>query len=327
MDSSVIITIVSLLLVLVVTGMIAFMVSGGKAKQKQRMMTVIRGGAVEEKSGKKDKDSRRDDLAKKLKQKGEGEEEKEDNKKATLALSLMHAGLTISPAQFWLFSSVFAAVATLAMFLLGKGPFVIVATAVIALLGIPRFILKKKIQSRQKKFLADFADALEAMMRLLKAGMPISESIKMVAREFGGPVGEEMGRIFDQQKIGVSLPEAVLECARRMPIAEVQMFATAIAIQAQTGSSLSEILENLAKVIRSRFRLKRKVVALSSEAKSSAIIIGVLPVFVAVAMYFINPDYIGLLFTDKTGKWLLGFAIFWMSCGIFVMKQMINFKV
>jgi tight adherence protein B len=149
----------------------------------------------------------------------------------------------------------------------------------------------------------------------------------MVAREFTGPIGEEMGRIFDQQKIGVSLPEAVLEAARRMPLPEMQMFSTAVAIQAQTGSSLSEILEGLAKVIRARFRLRRKVQALSSEAKSSALIIGALPVFVATAMYFINPEYIGLLFDHPTGKWLLAAAIFWMCMGIIVMRQMINFKV
>jgi tight adherence protein B len=90
---------------------------------------------------------------------------------------------------------------------------------------------------------------------------------------------------------------------------------------------LSDILEGLAKVIRARFRLRRKVQALSSEAKSSALIIGALPVFVATAMYFINPDYIGMLFYHPTGKWLLGAAIFWMCCGVLCMRQMINFKV
>jgi tight adherence protein B len=187
--------------------------------------------------------------------------------------------------------------------------------------------LKKLAARRQKLFLADLADVLESMVRLLKAGMPVSEAIKMVAREFTGPMGEEMGRIFDQQKVGVPLPEAVLNCAKRMPLTEVHMFATAVSIQAQTGSSLSEVFENLARVVRARFRLKRKVVALSSEAKSSAMIIGALPILVASAMYFINPDYIGTLFYTVTGKWLLAAAIFWMTCGVLVMKQMINFKV
>jgi tight adherence protein B len=239
----------------------------------------------------------------------------------------MQSGLNISVKQYYMYSALLSIALTLIVFVLGKGLFVVTMTAIIGFFGIPRFVLKKATQSRQKKFLADLADALEAMTRLLRAGMPVSEAIKMVAREFTGPIGEEMSRIFDQQKIGVSLPEAVTECARRMPLPEVQMFATAVTIQAQTGSSLSEILEGLAKVIRARFRLRRKVQALSSEAKSSAMIIGALPIFVATAMYLINPDYIGTLFYSSTGKMLLAGAVFWMSMGILCMKQMINFKV
>jgi tight adherence protein B len=155
----------------------------------------------------------------------------------------------------------------------------------------------------------------------------VSEAIKMVGREFTGPIGEEMNRIFDQQKIGVSLPDAMQTCARRIPLTEVAMVATAISIQAQTGSSLSEVFENLSRLIRARMKLRRKVQAVSSEAKSSALIIGCLPVFVASGMYAMNPDYMGLLFTTSTGKMLLTGAIFWMSCGILVMRQMINFKV
>jgi len=239
----------------------------------------------------------------------------------------MQAGLTISVKQFYIYSCICGVIITALVVLSGKGLFVIFMAALIGFMGLPKFILKKMIKNRQKKFLSELADALEAMTRLLRAGMPVSEAIKMVAREFTGPIGDEMGRIFDQQKIGVSLPEAVLESARRMPLAEMQMFATAVAIQAQTGSSLSDILEGLAKVIRARFRLRRKVQALSSEAKSSAMIIGALPIFVATAMYFINPDYIGMLFYHPTGKWLLGAAIFWMMCGVLCMRQMINFRV
>lgn len=326
MDNTTLITIVSLALVLVVTGMIAFLMSSSKTKQKNRMMSVIRGGTMDDgvKKG-SSLDARREALARKLKEKSGGEEGEKKDK--SLSVVLMRSGLNITVKQYWMYSVLLSVVLTVIMFLLGKGPFVLGMTAIIGLLGLPRFIVRHITKKRQKKFLADLADALEAMTRLLRAGMPVSEAIKMVAREFAGPVGDEMGRIFDQQKIGVSLPDAVADCARRMPLAEVQMFATAVTIQAQTGSSLSEILEGLAKVIRARFRLKRKVQALSSEAKSSAMIIGALPVFVATAMYFINPDYIGILFYDKTGKLLLGLAIFWMCMGILTMRQMINFKV
>jgi tight adherence protein B len=326
MDNQTIILSVSLLLVLVVTGMIAFLIGNTKSSQKKRMMTVIRGAGVEQQGkGRNLQDVRREALAKKLKNAQDAQEA--EKKKKSLSESIMLAGLEISVKQFWLYSILLSVVLTTLVILWGKGPFVIMMTAVIGLLGLPRFVLKRMALSRQKQFMADFADVLESMVRLLKAGMPVSEAVKMVAREYTGPVAEEMGRIFDRQKIGVSLPDAMNECAQRIPLPEVAMVATAISIQAQTGSSLSEVFENLSRLIRARMRLRRKVQAVSSEAKSSALIIGCLPVFVASGMYAMNPDYMGVLFTTPTGKMLLTGAIFWMSCGIMVMRQMINFKV
>ncbi|PZO87219.1 MAG: type II secretion protein F [Micavibrio aeruginosavorus] len=319
------ILIVSLTIVLVVTGMIAFMVSGSKARQKTRIMNVIKGTSVSETtSGKDTRDARREALAKKLKEKGI--EEKKDDK-ISLSMMIQQAGLNISARQYWIFSVVFAVAATFLVYASGKSLFVVLMTAIIGFFGVPKFTLKHLAKRRQKKFLTDMADALEAMTRLLRAGMPVSEAIKMVGREYTGPIGEEMGRIFDQQKIGVSLPEAVLDSARRIPIPEMQMFATAVAIQAQTGSSLSEILEGLARVIRARFRLRRKVQALSSEAKASAGIIASLPFFVAGALWAINPEYIGLLFFTESGQWMMAGCGFWMLCGVLIMRQMINFKI
>jgi len=202
-----------------------------------------------------------------------------------------------------------------------------VLSGIISFFGIPRFILRQLTKRRQKAFLEEFADALEAMVRLLKAGMPVGEAVSMIAREFDGPVGEEMERIYDKQKIGIPLHEAALEGCRRMPLTEMQMFATGLAIQAQTGSSLSEVLSNLAHVIRARFRLKRKILALSSEAIASASIIGALPPLVGFGLWAVNPEYLEPLLTTPNGKNLLIGAVVWMSIGILVMKQMINFKI
>jgi tight adherence protein B len=175
--------------------------------------------------------------------------------------------------------------------------------------------------------LTEFPDALDGAVRLLQAGMPMSEAIAMSAREFTGPLKEEMMRICDNQKIGVPIGQAALEMARRMPLTEVHMFATALLIQSETGSSLSEILSNLAEIIRSRFKLKRKIKALSSEAKVSAGIIGALPVIVTLGLHFANPDYISLLYTTPKGKMLAFCALAWMSFGALVMRQMINFRI
>lgn len=316
---------ISLAIFLVFGATVCGVVLAQQAERKRRVMSIVRGHTASDNKPKTNlQDQRRSELSKKLKETGGETQKKKTNNLKDL---IMQSGMKISVKQYWLFSVLSCLAVTFLVKVMGFSTFVVVMASITSLLGLPRLFLKIKIQRRQKAFMDDFADALESMMRLLKAGMPVSEAIKMVAREFSGPMGEEMEHIFDQQKIGVPLPEAVLEASKRMPLTEMQMFATAIAIQTQTGSSLSEVLQNLAGVIRSRFKLKRKVKALSSEAKASAMIIGALPVLVATGMYFINREYIEVLFIDPTGKFLLGCAIAWMSVGVLVMRQMINFKV
>lgn len=308
-------------------GLFAFLTIRQKKQMHARTMSVIRGQIHTEskKDDKNIKDKRRAEIAKKLKETGDSEEKA--RKANVLQSKLVQAGLSISPRQFWLFSVIFTVVAVALTLLSGQNGLVAVLVGIASLLGAPRYYLRRRAKKRQKKFLADFADSLEAMVRLLKAGMPVTEAIAMSSREFTGPIGEEMSRIYEAQKIGTSLPDAVLEAARRMPITEMQMFATGVSIQAQTGSSLSEVLLNLARVIRARFRLRRKVEALSSEAKASAMIIGCLPFLIGTGLFFINRDYMMMMFTDPLGKaWLIG-SLLWMVCGCLVMRQMINFKI
>ena len=299
---------------------------GGTQNQK---MAIITGTKQSSASGDADNPhARRAMLAKRLKAQADQDSTSDTPQKNTLAMRLTQAGLPhVSVAKFWLASAASGVVFLLIGLMLGQNAFILILFLVTGVLGFPRYVLRFLTQKRQKKFLEDFADALEAMVRLLKAGMPVGEAISMVAREFTGPVGEEMARMYDEQKIGIPLSESATSAARRMPLAEMKMFATGITIQQQTGSSLSEILTNLSKLIRARFRLKRKVVALSSEAKASAMIIGALPILVSAGLYAINPKYMIVLFTVTTGKILLGCAITWMLIGILVMRQMINFKV
>lgn len=294
-------------------------------KMRERSLSVIRGHVqMDGKKTEKDlQDRRRAEIAKKLEENKEGKAKKEGGLKD----KLVQAGLETSVKKFWLYSFISGVLSLLLMLMMHKGLIVTLLVTFVGFMGLPRYILRWKIRRRQKKFLEEFADALEAMVRLLKAGMPVGEAILMASREFEGPVGEEMSRIYEAQKIGVSLSEATLEAARRMPLTEMQMFATGISIQAQTGSSLSEVLLNLARVIRARFRLKRKVQALSSEAKASAMIIGSLPFLIGTGLYFINGQYMSVLFNTPNGQaWLIGSGI-WMSLGCLVMKIMINFKI
>jgi tight adherence protein B len=321
------VVIIAVLIVLVVMGMVVALIMANDRQRQARTMNVIRGQVTADsshKGPKDDQDRRRAEIARKLKEQSDGD----DKKKASLARQLEQAGINMKVPQFVAIFAVLAFLVTALCYFQFKLP--MVACPIIGLcffFGAQRIFISRKIKKRQKKFLTEFADALEAMVRLLKAGMPVSEAIKMSSREFVGPVGEEMSRIYDAQKIGVPLPEAVLEAARRMPLTEMQMFATGISIQAQTGSSLSDVLMNLAGVIRSRFKLKRKIQALSSEAKASAMIIGSLPFLVGGGMMLINPDFISPLITTFAGKVMLAFCAVWMFAGCMVMKIMINFKI
>ena len=316
-------------IILLIAGGMAFALrTSNRSVQQNRAMAVIKGQAVIETSRdnvRADMDKRRGALARKLK--AQGDDKPKGEKKVSRAMLLEQAGLKISPKQFWLFSGVSAAMFVGLAKLFGFGGFLTLMFLIIGLFGFPKLVLKKLIARRQKKFLNEFADALEAMARLLKAGMPVSEAVAMSSREFEGPVGEEMARIYEAQKIGVSLADAALLAARRMPLTEMQMLATGLSIQQQTGSSLSEVLINLGKVIRARYRLRRKVQALSSEAKASAMIIGALPILVGSGLCLINPDYMHPLFHSTVGHFMLMGCACWMGFGIFIMKIMINFKI
>lgn len=240
---------------------------------------------------------------------------------------LIQAGLETPLYRYWIWSCASCIFCFLIAHTFGLSQIAITFLTFTGFFGLPRYILKRKVRRRQNKFLEELADCLEGMIRLLKSGMPISEAIAMTSREFTGPIGEEMTKVYEAQRIGDTLPEAVQKMAFRVPLPEVKMFSTAITIQTQTGSSLSEVLQNLSTVIRQRFRLKRKVEALSAEAKISAGIIGCLPLIVIGSMYLLNRDYIELLWTTNMGKMLTYGSVTWMSIGMLVMKGMINFKV
>ena len=309
---------------LVIGGIIAYAMQG-KAERDKRIALVQGGAQISATSPQNTQNHRRHAIADKLKK--EKQTEEGEKPKTTMSEALAQAGLRISVKQYWIMA-VLGAIALAGLLLLsGQAPVIVVCGFVTGLFGLPKLILKKMASNRQSKFLEDFPDLLEAVVRLLKAGMPVSEAVAMGAREFEGPAGEEMAMMYDQQKIGIPLHDAAKEACRRMPLTEMNMFATSLAIQAQTGSSLSDVLMNLSAMIRSRFRLKRKVKALSSEAIASAGIIGALPVLVATGMYFTNREYIQILFDDPFGNVLLIGAIVWMGIGVMTMKIMINFKV
>lgn len=294
--------------------------------KKKHIHATILGQSANQPSKAKEQAMKSAEMARKLKE-ASSEYKSGNSKKITLPIMLRQAGYATPVFRYWIYATLFAALTCVILLSLSTSKLVVILFTFTAFLGIPRLYLKWRAKRRQKAFLEEFAEALDAMSRLLKAGMPVTEAISMAGREFQGPIGDEMTQIFENQKIGISLPDAVADAAVRMPITEMKMFATAVGIQSETGSSLSEVLENLSQVIRSRFRLRRKVVALSQEAKSSAAIIGALPVIVGGGMNLIQPEYTGILLEEPVGKALLWACAIWMGIGILVMRQMINFKV
>lgn len=238
---------------------------------------------------------------------------------------LAQAGLTTTPATFWMLSAVAGAVLALAGFLI-QGPLGAAMGFFIGLLGLPRWFLGLLVAGRQKKFANQLADAIDVIVRGVKSGLPLGQCLRIIAAESPEPLRAEFQSLVDGQTMGVPLDQGMQRMYDRMPLSEVNFFSIVLIIQQKTGGNLSESLGNLSSVLRSRKLMKEKVKALSSEAKASAMIIGSLPILVMCMVYFTRPSYIMILFTDPTGNLILLGAATMMSMGIFVMNKMVNFK-
>lgn len=198
---------------------------------------------------------------------------------------------------------------------------------IVAGMGIPHMVVGSLITRRVASFTAKFPDAIELLVRGLRSGLPISETLGVVASEVPGPVGVEFRAVADKMKIGRTMEAALQETADRLGTPEFQFFVITLAIQRETGGNLAETLSNLADVLRKRMQMKLKIKAMSSESKASAYIIGALPFLVFGIIFYINPDYMGGFFTDKRLIVAGMGGMVWMSIGAFIMRQMINFEI
>lgn len=246
---------------------------------------------------------------------------------ASLKSRLVQAGLTATPSQYYM-ASVALGLVVLVFAFLGGVPLVItLGMAFVAGFGLPRWILGFLIGRRQKKFLGEFPNALDVMVRSIRSGLPLNDALRLIAADGQDPVKTEFRRVVESQQVGLSVPEACQRMMMTMPLPEVNFFSIVIAIQSQAGGNLSEALSNLSRVLRDRKKMRAKVTALSMEAKASAAIIGALPFIVALLVYLTSPNYIMILFTDPRGHLILGASGVWMSIGILVMRNMIQFDI
>lgn len=259
-----------------------------------------------------------------LKELEQRQNEKHD-KKLTMKKKIQQAGLSISIRQFALLSGFCGFLFFFVAFLFGAGLMIAAVAGIVGALGFPRWLVGYMRKRRMNKFLQEFPNAVDVIVRGVKAGLPINDCLAIIAKEAKEPVSTEFRRIIEAQQMGLPLPEAVTRLYDNMPLPESNFFGIVVAIQQQAGGNLSEALGNLSNVLRDRKKMKEKIVAMSMEAKTSAAIIGALPFLVAFLVYMTTPDYIRILWTDSTGHIILICSAIWMSIGIFVMKKMISF--
>jgi tight adherence protein B len=253
------------------------------------------------------------------------EARRQKEKRIPLSARLTQAGLAWSTQKFMIVSAILAAACFGLAMMAGGGLIAAGGLAFAAGFGLPRWALGYLKKRREKAFLKGLPDAVDVIVRGIKAGLPLFESIKVVAADAPEPLKGEFLAIIETQAIGMPLGEACARLFERMPVPEANFFGIVIAIQQKSGGNLSEALGNLSKVLRDRKKMAEKIQAMSMEAKASAGIIGSLPPIVMLLVYLSTPEYISLLWTHQTGQLMLVGCVIWMSIGIFVMKRMINF--
>ncbi|MEO9527183.1 type II secretion system F family protein [Roseibium sp.] len=299
----------------------------GTKRRDQRMLAVsARPQSETQRKVLRDTDRRKKSIQDQLKDFEDRQKAKQDKQlKVSLKTRMEQAGLNWEMKHFIIFSIICCVIFLVVGLLVSGNLWISLALGFAGLFGMPRWYVGSKRKRRFNAFLDELPNGVDIIVRGVKAGLPLGDCIKVVAREAREPVATEFRKITETQIMGVSLAEAVAKLPDRVPVAEANFFAIVIAIQQRAGGGLAEALGNLSKVLRGRKAMKRKITALSSEAKASAGIIGAMPFGVGGIMFLVAPNYIMLLFTTTSGNIIIAGGLFWMFIGVMVMRQMINF--
>jgi tight adherence protein B len=293
----------------------------GERKAEQRMAVVAKTTPVV-RTARNNQKSRRDVIESTLK---EFDERHKKSKRVPLSVRVSQAGLSWSKRQFILVSAGIGLMMFLAGLFMNAGPYVAAGLAFTGGLGLPRWMLSFLKKRREAKFLSAFPDAVDIIVRGVKAGLPLLDCLKMITTESPEPVKTEFRKIVETQAVGLPLGEACQKLYEEIPVPEANFFGIVVLIQQRSGGNLAEALGNLSRVLRDRKKMKAKIQAMSQEAKASAGIIGSLPPAVMTLVYITSPSYIALLWTQPLGRVMLACSAVWMTMGILVMKKMINF--
>lgn len=252
---------------------------------------------------------------------------KQRRKHLSLRMLIAQTGLDLPVSKFWMFSAIVGGVLTLIPFLAGIPWYICVLSGFAGFLGLPRWFLGYLRKRRQENFLRELPDAIDVIVRGLRAGLPLSDAMRVIAAESGPPIGPEVQEVVEGQRVGIPIEQGFERMLERIPLQEVNFLSIVMGIQSKTGGNLTEALGNLSKVLRERRKMKSKIRAVSQEAKSSAAIIGVLPFVIMGAVAFISPGYLTPLISTSVGNTLLVISAAWMLFGVLVMRKMINFDI
>jgi tight adherence protein B len=255
--------------------------------------------------------------------------EQRETAKQTLTLRdrIDQAGLDLDEKKFYMISAACAALFGIALYFLSNEPLAGGMGLLIGGLGLPRWYLSWKKKRRIVKFIDEFPNAIDIIVRGIKSGLPLGDCLRIIASEARDPLKSEFRAIVEAQAVGLSVSDACGRLFKRMPIQDANFFVIVIQIQQKAGGNLSEALGNLSRVLRERKKMKAKVQAMSMEAKASAWIIGSLPIIVASMLQAASPGFLNPLFTTQQGHLMLLGSAFWMLCGVIMMKTMINFEI
>ena len=244
-----------------------------------------------------------------------------------LALRLHRTGKAWTLKQYFTATFGIGIVMFAVMFLKSGAPMLALAVGVFAGAGIPHLVVNFLVNRRATQFVVKFPDAIELLVRGLRSGLPVSETLTIVASEVPGPVGEEFKLVTERIKIGKTMEDALQDTANRLDMAEFSFFCITLAIQRETGGNLAETLANLSDVLRKRAQMKLKIRAMSSESKASAYIVGSLPFIVFAMIYWVNSGYIGKFFEDDRLIVAGLGGMVWMGIGAFIMAKMVSFEI
>ena len=271
------------------------------------------------------RDSRRRQVQETLKQ--IEERERRRRKEVSLRVLIARSGRNISVKQFYGLSALLVMVLGLAPLAFGVPWYVCIGVGAAGFAVLPRRILGYLGKRRQEAFLEGLADAVDVIIRGLKAGLPLSDAMRVIASESGPPVGPEFLEVVEGQRLGIPIDQGLERVAERMPLPEVIFLSIVVGIQSMAGGNLAEALGNLSRMLRERKKMKNRIRSMSQEAKTSAAIIGSLPFLVGGGLFVVSPGYLAPFFDTPAGNMVLAACVLWMLIGILIMRKMINFSI